>query len=310
MRPVIIEVGLNESTRRESNPHVPYSAEEVAEDILRCGEAGASIVHFHSRDAASGVDALFLPGWGRKDDIEFYGEAMRRVREAGSDILMYPTYPLLPLGRPSDALERFEHVFALAEDPELAPHVAPVDMGSWNVAFFAGGGFVEVPEEFAVSVNTLPHILEVVRRAVDRGLLLSLAAFEPGHLRTILACVEQGLVTKPMVKLFMSDQWLQGPWPDRDGLEGYLRLMDRVGPGRDHVEWIAVPYAMSSKAAADDLRRAALELGGHIRVGIGDNPDASGGRSNAELVREAVERAAEAGRPVATVDGVRKTFAV
>lgn len=310
MRPVIIEVGLNESTRRESNPHVPYSPEEVAEDILRCGEAGASIVHFHSRDAASGLDALFVPGWERKHDTEFYGEAMRQVRAAGSDILMYPTYPTLPLGRPSKALERFEHVFALADDPMLAPHLAPIDMGSWNIAFSVGGAFVEVPDEFAVSVNTLPHILEVMRSAVDRGMLLSLAAFEPGHLRTILACLEQGLTPKPMVKLFMSDQWLQGPWPDRDGLEGYLRLIDRVGPGREHVEWIVVPYAMSSKRAADELRRAALELGGHIRVGIGDNPDASEGRSNAELVREAVQAAAEAGRPVATVEDVRRTFAV
>ena len=46
------------------------------------------------------------------------------------------------------------------------------------------------------------------------------------------------------------------------------------------------------------IARAALERGGHLRVGIEDWDD---GPSNVEQVRAAVARCAEVGRPVATI---------
>ena len=50
MDKLIIEVAINEFASRESNPHIPYTATECAEEALRCAEAGASIVHLHARD--------------------------------------------------------------------------------------------------------------------------------------------------------------------------------------------------------------------------------------------------------------------
>ena len=51
---------------------------------------------------------------------------------------------------------------------------------------------------------------------------------------------------------------------------------------------------------------AALAQGGHVRVGVGDNPIAARGRSNQELVAEAVSLAAEYGRaPARPADVLR-----
>ena len=55
MDTIIIKGCLNGSRGREHNPNVPWTPEEVAQEAVRCYEAGASIVHFHARtpDAAS-----------------------------------------------------------------------------------------------------------------------------------------------------------------------------------------------------------------------------------------------------------------
>ena len=60
-----------------------------------------------------------------------------------------------------------------------------------------------------------------------------------------------------------------------------------------------------SDACGKRLCRHALERGGGIRVGIGDNPAAEPDLTNAELVDRAVGWAEAAGRPVAAPDDLR-----
>jgi uncharacterized protein (DUF849 family) len=71
------------------------------------------------------------------------------------------------------------------------------------------------------------------------------------------------------------------------------------------VEWIVVPYASSDAAMVERLARAALDRGGHVRVGIGDSPNADPEASNADLVERVVGWAEDAGRPVAEPGAVR-----
>ena len=50
--PLIIAVAPNgSSTRKADNPAVPYSAREIADEIVRAAEAGAAIAHVHARMA-------------------------------------------------------------------------------------------------------------------------------------------------------------------------------------------------------------------------------------------------------------------
>jgi uncharacterized protein (DUF849 family) len=69
------------------------------------------------------------------------------------------------------------------------------------------------------------------------------------------------------------------------------------GLGRDRsIEWFWARSGIGSPAEIEALLRAAIVQGGHVRVGIGDNPSACAGKTNQTVVAEAVAIAAELGR--------------
>ena len=46
--PVVIESHINGVRTKEMNPNTPISYEEIAEDAIRCCEAGAGAIHAHN----------------------------------------------------------------------------------------------------------------------------------------------------------------------------------------------------------------------------------------------------------------------
>jgi hypothetical protein len=64
--PLIIEVRVNETADRAGNRVIPYGPAAVIEDAFAAVEAGASIVHWHARDAAAmsmrAMQAAEVPG--------------------------------------------------------------------------------------------------------------------------------------------------------------------------------------------------------------------------------------------------------
>ena len=46
--PVVIESHINGIRTKEMNPNTPTSYEEIAEDAIRCWEAGAGAIHAHN----------------------------------------------------------------------------------------------------------------------------------------------------------------------------------------------------------------------------------------------------------------------
>ena len=44
MEKLIIQVRVNEGQMRSSNPHVPYSPDEIADQVVACWRAGASVM--------------------------------------------------------------------------------------------------------------------------------------------------------------------------------------------------------------------------------------------------------------------------
>src|SRR5207247_7661981 len=84
---------------------------------------------------------------------------------------------------------------------------------------------------------------------------------------------------------------LWGAPPIPEALDLYLAMLDEA----------PVPWAVAVLGGSlldTPIARAALERGGHLRVGI---EDWDTGPSNAEQVAAAVDLCAEAGRPVATI---------
>jgi 3-keto-5-aminohexanoate cleavage enzyme len=291
----IIEVGLNEAVMRSANARVAYSAAECAADALRCVDAGAAVVHWHARDAETGA-----PRFG---DANAYAEALALMR-AGSDVLGYPTYPIdVPVE------QRLDHVWELGQRHGL--ELAPIDIGSvtnvlWDETsrdFFG----VDALGPAAVVDNPLSFTLDGLARAEELGMTPTLGAFDVGFTRTMVLLAESGRLRPPVfLKIFLAGRWAVGPFPSEAALDLHLAQI----PDDLDVEWVAVPYALDDAATVERLCRYALERGGGIRVGIGDNPAAFPEVTNAELVERATTWCAESGRAVATPGEVRARFGI
>jgi uncharacterized protein (DUF849 family) len=289
---VIIEVGLNEGAGRGVNPHVPITAADVAADALRCRDAGASVIHWHARVADTEEQVLA--------DTDEYAAALGPIRDGG--LLGYPSYPVEPDLAPG---HRLDHVWALHERAGL--ELAPIDLGSvstvpWNRHLNDFVGLEWLRTQSGVVDNPLIFVVDALERARGFAMVPTFGAFDVGCSRILAMLTASGRVDGPVLhKVFLSEAWAVGPMPSVRALELHL---EQLQSDLD-VEWIVVPYASSDPAMIEKLARAALDRGGHVRVGIGDSPVANPTASNAELVEQVVNWAKDAGRPVATTDDVR-----
>ena len=276
--PVIIEAAINGATTKERNPNVPRTPDEIAVDALACFEAGAAVIHNH----------IDLPGLTVAEAAERYLEAWRIVLAERPDALWYPT---VHFGPPMG----YEHLVPLAASGLL--RVGLMDPGSVNLGRSDAEGVPTGGIVYANSFDAIAHAFDICR---EQRLGPSLAIYEPGFLRATLAYWRAGrLPPGAMVKLYFStEQGLMGaPFglpPTAAALDAYLELLE----GCD------LPWAVSAvggDVVATEVAALALERGGHLHLGL----EFYGGPrtpTNVELVSEAVELCAKAGRPVATPD--------
>jgi 3-keto-5-aminohexanoate cleavage enzyme len=137
----IVEVALNGITAKAANPNVPRAPVEVAEDALRCIDAGATIIHNHTDDSL----------WDPPDGVhaaEPYVEAWTPVLAAHPYVLTYPT---MGSGGPGISIEaRWGHHQRLLGAGVL--RVGLVDPGSVSLGWRDDQG-LPMPLDF-VYVNT------------------------------------------------------------------------------------------------------------------------------------------------------------
>src|SRR6266478_1273451 len=121
MAKVIIESAINGNALRKSNPHIPYTPEEIANDAIATCKAGAALIHFHVRDPETGK-------WVQ--DVPYYAEVYRRARR-GCGALLWPTFPF-----GDDPARRFSHFVELSKDRDTKPDLGAGDMGSVNLVAY------------------------------------------------------------------------------------------------------------------------------------------------------------------------------
>ncbi len=291
MDAAIIEVGLNEAVLRPQHAQVPYSPAECAAEASRCAEAGAAIVHWHARDPKTGEQRLA--------DVALYGEALDAMRPSG--VLAYPSYPVDISGFDT----RLDHCWALYERHGL--ELGPIDVGSVSIVAWDETArdlpFAEALPAGGVIANPLAFILAALEHTQQLGMVPTLGAFDVGFTRLVALLFEAGRLPGPvLLKIFLSGAFAVGPFPSEEALDLHLRQL----PDGLDVEWLAVPYAIGDPDVIERLCRHALERGGGLRVGIGDNPMAHPQATNGALVELAVGWADAAGRPVATANDVRR----
>lgn len=284
MRPVIIEAAINGVTNKARNPHVPCAPAEIAADALACLDAGAAIVHNHADVMMDGaaIAARQLEGW-------------RPVLAARPDAILYPT-----VGLGADVVARYAHIPLLAE--QCAMRMSLFDPGSVTLGSLGEDGLPGGAIDF-VYANSLNDVRHMAALCEAHALGPSIAVFEPGFLRVVLAYHRASRLPRgAFIKLYFGGErdYLGGTGPGvgfglpptRTALEAYLEMLaDCEAP------WAVA--VLGGDVIHSGLARLALERGGHLRVGLEDYAGPRQPR-NAELVTEAVALARAVGRPVAS----------
>ena len=281
--PLIVEVAVNGTVTKEQNRHVPLTPDEVAASVNACFDAGASIVHSHAREANIGAE-------NRRHSSALYIEALREIYKAHPGAILYPTLP--GGGTGLSMAERFAHIAEIDDAGFL--RVAPVDPGTINFGRPDPDG---VPRHSILKETSFDDVDYAFEFCRARGLGSSLSIFEPGFLRLVMAHHRAGtLPTGSMVKFEFADTWALFGLPSTEiGLAAY----------RSMLEDSAIPWMVSLRGGdvttGVGLARAAIEQGGHVRVGIHDY---AGPRSpsNEELVAEVVALGRSLGREPATTE--------
>jgi uncharacterized protein (DUF849 family) len=230
-----------------------------------------------------------------------YLEGWRPVVAARPDAILYCT---VALG--GAVAERYAHVPPLAASGAMRMGV--LDPGSVNLGS-AGDDGLPGGVDFVYS-HSYGDVRYVVHQIEECRLGPSISIFEPGFLRTALVYHRQGRLPRgAFVKLYfggdtsyLGDAPASGVTfglpPTPTALAAYLEMLN----GSDLPWAVAV---IGGDVVGCGLARAALERGGHVRVGL---EDYAGPRqpSNVELVREVGALAREVGRPVASPSDTAK----
>ncbi|TDR93230.1 3-keto-5-aminohexanoate cleavage protein [Enterovirga rhinocerotis] len=282
MTPLIIEARINEYAMRDINPHVPWTADEIAETAVRCREAGASILHYHAR----------RPDGGPENAVEANAEIIAKVR-ARCDILIHPTLGFV--ANDADPASRIDTIIALAADPATKPDFAPLDTGSANVELYdpVTRRFSHADRIYENRTDTLIAHAGELKRLGIKPILVSWAV---GFTRRAFALVDAGLVGEPVYLLFhMTDGvFLTGHPGTEAGLDAHLAFL----PSDRSVHWTANVLGGNLLALADTI----IRRGGNLSIGIGDYPYGElGAPPNEDVIRRAAGIAHAAGRPVADV---------
>jgi uncharacterized protein (DUF849 family) len=290
---VVIEVGLNENQDRAANPHVPYSADELADEARRCADAGAAIVHYHARRGPAGEPAL--------SDPELNLEAQRAIGKL-TGLIAYPSYAeearvldWYELGTP--APERWRHLRAGAS-AGLRWELGPVDLGAFdtNAAWDARAGRL-VPSR-GVLLNTGEDQRWMLEFCRAQGIKPQFTTFDTNHLQSLRNLIDWGWAgAAPLVlKLFLA-----GGAATPAVLLFYRERMRELFAGIELL-WTPLVYGTDQFP----LAALSLALGGHVRVGIGDHHYRErGGPRSAELVEAIAAIARAFGREPATPDQAR-----
>lgn len=297
--PVVIESHINGVRTKEMNPNTPVGYDEIAEDAIRCWEAGAGAIHAHN----TSFDLL------GENAYKHYMRTWSTVLEKHPDITWYPTTcnNLRLIGDENG----LEHVMPLHEHAHA--QIACVDTGLTLFATHEDEDGYLVGPEFGFDYARIGSQWRMLR---ERGIPMVYGVYEPGHLRHAMHYVNKGMSTPGSMWDFylIGDYGLtatepiatNGMKPSLESLYYYLHMIEEAK--------VTHPWYISiwGQGALDDthILRRAIELGGHIKTGLELFYDPARNPMNLELLQQAQEIAREVGRPIATQDEARELYKI
>lgn len=248
-----IEAALNGPWTRGRQPLIPITVEEIVADGLACAAAGAAIIHLHAYDENSGR---------QNDDWETYARIIEGIRSK-ADVVVYPTIPfaghdgaqaIFPEGR-------FAAVEELAKRGVIEWSV--VDPGSVNLSHRQER---DEGKHGFVYLNPESHIRYGLELAARYRFHPTYALYEPGFARLGAAlAAEVENLPQPVYRILFSDDIAFGFPATRWALSAYNSLLTELVP---EAPWMVAGLAVDIRPVI----AAAVEMGGHVRVGLEDAP--------------------------------------
>jgi uncharacterized protein (DUF849 family) len=280
------------------SPHLPITAEEIADAAIGAAEAGAAIVHLHARD----------PETGKPDQsLERFAPFLGVIKQRTPAVVNITTGGAMTM----TVEERAKPAI------EFAPEVASLNMGTMNFGLYP---MLNRWKEFKFDwereyiegsrtgffKNTFADIEYILTQCAENGTRFEVECYDIGHLYTLAHMVDRGIVKPP---LFVQSVFgiLGGIGTHPEDVVHMKRTADRLfgdsyrwsvlGAGRHQMQIAAIAAAM----------------GGNVRVGLEDSLWAGPGKlaeSNAQQVKIVRQIIEGLGGEIATPDEAREILAL
>lgn len=234
---------------KSQNPHLPTQPEEIAADVVRCWNAGASVAALHAR----------RPDDGATCNAEVYRDMNRRIRAAGCDIVINNS---TGGGVHGDMVrERGDGTWELMFDERLkgmdaGAEMCTLDATTLNLVFDGKDILMNTP---------LTRGRELAAGMKARGIKPEWEVFSPTHiLQDTTTLINEGLDDAPhFINLVMNvHRNFQNAMPFSPR---HLQMMVDTLPKNSI-------FCVSGIGPSQlEANVSALLLGGHARVGLEDN---------------------------------------
>lgn len=254
------------------SPHLPITADEVAEQSIAAAEAGASILHLHARN----------PDGSPTPSPDAFMEFLPRIKQNSDAVVNITTGG----GHGMSLEERLAAAF------RASPEMTSLNMGSMNFGLFPildkmkdfkhawEPEFLENSRDF-IFRNTFKDIEYILKDLGEgHGVRFEYECYDVGHLYTLAHFLERGLVKPP---LFVQTIFgiLGGIGADTENLMHMKRIADKLFG--DQYRWSVLAAGRHQMA----FTTMAAINGGNVRVGMEDSLYIGKGeltKSNAEQV--------------------------
>jgi uncharacterized protein (DUF849 family) len=256
-RKVIITCAVTGSIHTPSmSPHLPVTAQEIADAAIGAAEAGAAIVHLHARNPENG-----LPD----QSPEAFAPFLQVIKQRSDCVVNITTG-----GAATMTIEE-----RLRPVATFKPEVASLNMGSMNFGLYPMlARFKEFKHDWErpylegsrerIFKNTFADIEHILTTCAENGTRFEIECYDIGHLYTLAHFVDRGIVKPPF---FVQSVFgiLGGIGPHPEDVMHMKRTADRLFGEAYH--WSVLG------AGANQMRIAAqaAAMGGNVRVGLEDS---------------------------------------
>jgi uncharacterized protein (DUF849 family) len=277
---------------------LPITPQQIADEAVRCAEAGAASIHIHARNPQTGQPST---------DTALYKE-IAQIMKPRTDAIFVPTTGGTATMTPQERLKLI---------PILKPEMATCNLGSINFSIHPIADRFKDSEwkfpwekEFAAATkdfifrNTFGDIEVFYKTMIENGTKPEFEAYDVGHLYNISYFIRKGIIKTPVWIQFVTGI-LGGINSDLENIMFMKQTADKlIGPSNYLYSVIGCGYPAEFHVDA-----LSIMMGGMVRVGLEDNIFIGKGvlaKGSWELVEKVVRIAKELGREIATPAEARK----